>query len=329
MSTRIIQPGEIGADYVGTTNKTRDLFTKSGITFVTRYVKPGHSAYEIVAPERDRLFSWGIAITIVFETHERAIYGGAHQGQIDGYLARLDCEELGYPHACPIFAAVDTDVVKANSDLCNEYLRAFYIASAPYVDGGYFDTEGFKLVADRRPIWCKPNAGGWDGDPTLRPFCHIWQGRQDLTIGWDYPNRVQHPFTAWTGLGADKPDTVHAPTETTKPAPLPPHIEPGDDMANIGVVHLEDADAEFIAIYVGPIDGPRILDLHWIRDAATQALADAHVAAGATVFGGPSPTPGAARLVKANLRNCFVDLLPVGDSRTTWTSPTDIIVKAG
>jgi len=325
MATRIIQPGELGADYVSTSNKTRDLFTKHGVTFVTRYLKPGTSSYEITAKERDFLFSIGIAITLVFETDINAILGGATQGSIHGRAAAIDAERLEYPHACPIFAAVDTDTYAANATKCEAYLRAFYQASAPWADGLYGDTEAYKLVADRKPVWCKPNAGGWDADRAARAGAHILQGREDKTLGWDYPNVCVHPFTAWTGLGADKPTTIHPPTTTATPAiPLEDH-----DMANIGIIHLDDADAVFVGTFVGPIDGPRFLDLHWIHDNASQRIADGHIAAGATVFGGEHPTPGAARLHKADLRHCYVDELPHGDSRTAWTSPDDIVARAG
>lgn len=201
MSTRTVQIGEIGTDYIE--RKSIAQLKAARITFVTRYVKPGHSAYELFSPERDELLNGGIAITIVFETNVNAINGGAKQGQIDGYLAALDCAALKYPYVCAILAAVDTDAWSKNVTLCNAYLRAFYAASNPYGNGLYGDTEAFKLVRDFNPLWCKPNADGWDEDPSLRPLCHIWQGHEDKAKGWDYPNRVQHPFLAWTGLGPD------------------------------------------------------------------------------------------------------------------------------
>lgn len=222
MSTVTIPAGAKGADYAYSSNKTKALFDKYGVVWVDRYVPYGNNIKGMTIAERDYLISIGMPYCLTWETNEGAILGGATQGRVDGLRALIGAQSLQYDPACAIRAAVDTDVYAANKQLCHDYLRAFYAVIYPaYGRGLYGDNDAYQQVADVCEFWKRPNAPGWSNDHNqTQPYgLNEQQGKQDLTIGWDYPNICIRPFQACTGPHADVP-----------PAPQNPHITEDKDM---------------------------------------------------------------------------------------------------
>jgi hypothetical protein len=272
-------------------------------------------------------------------TSSGGVYGAGYQAiatETGGYIIVAD-DNVGPYHAgsginpCMWSICIPGKASQTRSqwlgDVSREYIRgaARYIVDMWNHDGHVWPLEyrtGAQLAADKANLRDHPTG-----------YTSHFEVRESKLTSTDHYD--PGPNFPWDVLAADIAAlTQHGPPATTPPvvekptAPTTPTIPPLEDidMANIGIIHLDDADAVFVGTFVGPIAGPRFLDVHWVRDTATSALAAEHAAAGATVFGGDKPTAGAARLVKANLKNCFVDVVPVGDSRTTWASPRDIVL---
>lgn len=316
MSTITINPGQLGADYVSTRNKTKALFDQYKVDFVYRYLKPFPSAYALTITERDYLFSIGTAIGLVWEQNEQSIQKGYNGGVADGQNAAAGAYALGYPSVCAILAAVDTDVYYANVAICKLYLRGFYDGLAGrYVFGLYGDQDAYQTCADICEVWCQANA--WKTAAIQQgnyPYgMTMLQGHSNAGLGWDYPNLCVQPLVLWNGMGAD-PITPPLPVQVPQPAPAPaptpaptPHAKDTDIM--IGIVAKKDEyDAEFVGYYVPkPDGGATFLSLYWVNDAKKVAAAAAHSANGAVTF--PYPQEW--------LANCWIDVTPTGD-RIPW-----------
>lgn len=233
------------------------------------------------------------------------------------------------PRSIPSIAIVDAFVGTVEARWPGRGL----MYSAPWVDDAE-DGETFeewRSLHPEYPLWLADysqhshdNAIKWNAVllqwTSGYPMPYVKLGRSDMNMIID---RAQ--LDQMTGRSTVKPDPE--PPVVVVPT-TPPYTEPGDDMANIGIIHPADADAEFWGYFVGPIDGPRFLELHWINTQQKIDAAKKHIAAGAAVFGhfqGMEPTVGAAALTKANLAPCICDALPTGDNKTTW-SGDDLIV---
>lgn len=317
MGVVTVDPGAIGADWAYLGTKTPAVLKAHNVTFCTRYITRGNSSKALQWPERDMLLAAGVAITLCWETSATAALGGAAQGRADGIEAAHQATLIGYPIGLAILAAVDTDVVAANSVLVREYLLAFYANCAPYGPGLYGDEDAFALVADYDPVWCLPNALGWS--PILRRWFagllkifgfgfkgHIRQGREDTTLGWDYPNVCTKAFPAW---GPNKPAAPQPPPVVIPPESPAPIQE--DDMSNVLYVSAEPAGIpdHFDAQFFGLSNGRASLWIEWTGSGddpvVLKRIAD-HKACGLQV------TP----VHRADLRNCtLIGPVPPGWSK--------------
>lgn len=83
----------------------------AGYVAVLRYLSGApQSGKDLTSAEASALHSAGLAIGLVWETTGTDYTNGFAQGAADGTSANAEADALGYPSACPIFYAIDTDV---------------------------------------------------------------------------------------------------------------------------------------------------------------------------------------------------------------------------
>jgi Domain of unknown function (DUF1906) len=82
----------------------------AGKRFIVRYVS--HTpAKNLTRPEADRYKAAGIGIVLVGQISKDRALGGFHQGQADMHTFREQARAVGAPDPCPIYMAVDFDVL--------------------------------------------------------------------------------------------------------------------------------------------------------------------------------------------------------------------------
>lgn len=85
----------------------------AGKQFAARYVStPGHQK-NLTAPEARGLQAAGLDIVVVGEISANRALGGFNQGKADMTSWRAQVRDLGGPDPCPIYMAVDFDVLAA------------------------------------------------------------------------------------------------------------------------------------------------------------------------------------------------------------------------
>lgn len=133
---------------------TASTIADAGYVGAMRYLgwDYGKGARCISPSERDRLFSAGLNLGLVWETTANMTLRGSAGGVTDGQEANRLADSLGYPKDRPIFYAVDFDAVGSQVETIREYMEAAATTGRPVGVYGkydiveYFGKRGYKWL---------------------------------------------------------------------------------------------------------------------------------------------------------------------------------------
>jgi Domain of unknown function (DUF1906) len=172
MGFRIIQAGEVGADYVKLTDPIKDVLLARKVTFVCRYCVPPETTRIGKAITKDEI-AWlhanDIAILLNWEISENEPDRGETGGHRAGKWLRAKAAEYGVPEEVPLFISVDRDTNKFNIAITEQFVRGFDAEIGPHPLGVYGDDDIAYRVRDLNPVFWRANAIGWDGQPLPTP----------------------------------------------------------------------------------------------------------------------------------------------------------------
>lgn len=248
MTTRWIQPGEIGVDF-SYTKPPPALLVAKGYTFVVGYLSP-NPAKNLLNPQA--YLDAGLAVIFVWEVTATQTNKGYTQGRIDGFEARRQANVFNMPYL-PIIAANDTNTTAANVSLQKSYMRGF--AETCGRMGEYDDTDLAGVTIDLWEIGWLPSAWSWSSTSkaaarakALAIGFHVFQGFSFYLDGL-YPidpNEAVRPFEAWSTRVDTPPIETPIPTPESTVTDMPALVTNSE--ARQMPWGLQPAGAEFFVV---------------------------------------------------------------------------------
>ena len=194
-----------GVDYSGGGPLTAAQCKSNGISFVCRYVSNTSTAWNraktVRKSEIDDFRTGGVGVVIVFESTPGDALGGYAQGAANARLGDAQVTERGIA-GCPIYFAVDFDVVPSQYAVVDAYIDGAASVVGPARIGAYGSHRVITHLFDSRRIRYGWAAVAWGG--VLDPRAHLFQyggGTVDgVSVDWnrtvcsdtDY-GQAQHP----------------------------------------------------------------------------------------------------------------------------------------
>ena len=223
------------ADYASrSTSSFLTMLKGRGYDTVLRYVNGTQTHWKVLTvAERELIWSMGMSIMLVWETHAGRPLLGASAGRIDGKLAAQDAKRLGYPVSCVMWVAFDIDVKDSNRSVCVAYWHAFRAAYKAEMGpdakvGQYGDWDMTEAIGDVSDGNWQPNAAFWSSVWDMirlrwryrgtHPKAHLQQFK---TVDNYDPNDVRLPgLFAWVKNTPTYPDPTPM-EDTVKTLPKP------------------------------------------------------------------------------------------------------------
>lgn len=250
MTTRMIQPGELGFDF-SFSKPPPDAIIRAGGTFVMGYSSnpPANPDKNCTNPQD--YIDAGLAYVDIWETFNTRSLQGFSAGVVDGLAHAAQAEQKGVPAGVPIVATSDTNTAPTNVNAQKAYMTGYLRNNTPYQYGGYMDTDLGAAMYGDWTLGVLPNAWFWSNPIRQLPGesnadyaargragaelkatalgYHLFQHKgYALERRWNVdPNICVRPFLAWgnpreeTNMRArdlptltNTPDSTHYPVGT-------------------------------------------------------------------------------------------------------------------
>lgn len=205
MGITLITPNTKGADHIGFTAPVSVWYKENNIDFSLRYCVPRSLAQwnkDIKGPE----IAWHAAnkkaLGLNWEHEaEEPLKGASYGSRAGRWLYRMAIE-LRVPIETALWISVDLLVDESNTDICEEFVRAFHAEIGNYRLGVYGGNVIIDRVSDLNPIGWKAAASSWSKPEVNEDHVYIHQFPQLSDVDVD-PNICVKPFYMWV------PDKEH------------------------------------------------------------------------------------------------------------------------
>lgn len=216
-----------------------EAISKSGRTFVGRYLYPEHGGKALTSDEVREYLSHGIDIYTFYEAYAERMLEGRNAGIVDAQTAQRELGVVGLPTNMPIYFAVDWDASPSQQDEIDAYLKgAASVIGADRVGvyGGYYVVK--RCYENGTATWlCQTYA--WSGG-LIYDKIHVLQYANGETLNGgavDYNRAYQENYgqASAVGVAPSAPATSKPSTPASTSGTYT--VRSGDTLSGIAGAH--------------------------------------------------------------------------------------------